>query len=138
MTVRRIGRDANTAPFLDGTARGEFLLRRCHTGHWSEPAAQVCTTCGRRDLEWVASSGAARLVSWAVSYGRPKDDGPASRTVLAIVELDEGPWWWTRLVDVDPDAVAAGMTLRVGFERPGGEGDGEDEDEYLPVFRPAA
>lgn len=130
MTVGPLERDADTAPFLDGTSRGEFLLRRCPQGHWSEPSASTCTTCGWSGLAWAASSGDARLVSWAVTHGRPEGDVPPPRRVLAVVELEEGPWWWTSLVDADPDVLTPGAPLRVDFVR------AAEQYEAVPVFRP--
>ncbi|MCW2666851.1 MAG: hypothetical protein JWN57_1813 [Frankiales bacterium] len=128
--VGPLDRDGDTAPFLDGTARGEFLLRRCPQGHWSEPAASTCTACGSVELSWAASTGDARLVSWAVTHGRPDGDTPPPRHVLAVVELDEGPWWWTSLVAADPEALSPGIPLRVEFAR------AAEQYEAVPVFRP--
>jgi uncharacterized OB-fold protein len=131
MTVAPVRRDADTAQFLDGTSLGEFRLRRCPDGHWSEPAAQVCSTCGSVDLDWAAASGLGTLISWVVTHGRADAGRPPPLAVLAIVELDEGPWWWTRVEGIEPDAVTAGMRLRAHFER------ADDEHEAVPVFSPA-
>jgi uncharacterized protein len=127
MSVGPVQRDEATAEFFDGAAAGQFLLRQCAEGHFSEPAAAACTTCGRTELDCVPAAGGATLVSWAVSYGRPAGDEPAPRTVLAIGELDEGPWWWAQLEDAD-DGLAAGQRLRLEFRRAG------DEYEAVPVF----
>jgi uncharacterized OB-fold protein len=126
--VGAFARSEETAEFLDAAARGEFLLRRCELGHFSEPAAAACTTCGSAALTWVAASGRARLVSWAVTHGSGPDGQPI-RNVLAIGELDEGPWWWSCITDADPQQLAPGTALLVDFERP------EGAEEALPVFR---
>jgi uncharacterized protein len=131
MTVGPVERDAATAEFFDGAAAGELRLRRCPDGHYSEPAASQCTTCGRTDLEWVAASGGASLVSWAVTWPRAEPGSEPAPTVLVIAELDEGPWWWSQLVGVSPHAVAVGQRLRVEFRRAAGE------TEAVPVFVPA-
>lgn len=130
MTVGPLGRDDETATFLDGTARGELLLRRCRDGHWSEPAAMCCSTCYSAELTWERASGAASLVSWAVTHSRPADGTAGTRRVLAVVELAEGPWWWTSLVDVPPEQAVVGMPLQVAFER------ASAEHEAVPVFGP--
>lgn len=130
MSVGPVQRDEATAEFFDGTAAGQFLLRQCAEGHFSEPAAAACTACGRAELAAVPAAGGATLVSWAVSYGRPAGDEPAPRTVLVIGQLDEGPWWWAQL-DGDGDGggkLAAGQRLRVEFRRADGE------YEAVPVF----
>ena len=129
MPVGPVRRDDDSAAFFDGTARGELLLRRCPDGHWSEPQAEQCTTCGRTDLERVPAAGGATVVSWSVTHGRPRGDEPGRRTVLVVAELDEGPWWWSQVVDAEPEAVGAGTRLRLDVQRP------DDEHEAVPVFR---
>jgi uncharacterized OB-fold protein len=128
MSVGPVSRDAASAEFFDGTAADLFLLRRCPAGHMSEPPAEQCTTCNATDLAWIPAGGGARLVSWAVSYGRVADGEPPQRTVLAIGELDEGPWWWAQL-EGDTDELAVGRRLRIEFRR---ASDGEHE--AVPVF----
>jgi hypothetical protein len=49
--------------------------------------------------------------------------------VLVVAQLDEGPWWWSQLVDADPAAVQVGTRLRIAFER------ASDDSEYVPVFQ---
>ena len=135
MSVGPVQRDEATAEFFDGTAAGQFLLPRCPEGHFSEPAAAACVTCGRTELAFVPAAGGATLVSWAASYGRPAGDEPPPRTVLAIGELDEGPWWWAQLDGAEPgdgpadaDGLRVGQRLRVEFRRADGE------YEAVPVF----
>jgi uncharacterized protein len=131
MTVGPVARDAATAEFFDGTAAGKFLLRCCPEGHFSEPPAVQCTTCATAALRWEAARGGATLVSWAVAWSRQADDGEPQPTVLVIAELDEGPWWWSQLVDADPANLAVGERLRIEFRRADGD------DEAVPVFAPA-
>ena len=119
-----VRRDGNTAPFLDATARGEFLLRRCTScQHIGGPQEALCPACGSSETGWVPAAGGAKVVSWSVVHARH-----APPTITVIAEFDEGPWWWSQLVDADPDALSTGRRLRVGFE----EADG---GETLPVFR---
>jgi uncharacterized protein len=125
-------RDDNTAAFFDGTASGQFLLLRCNPeGHLSRPQAGQCSTCGTTNLLWSPASGGARLVSWAVIPARGSStDTPGSPTVVAIAELDEGLWWWSQIVDADPDSLAEGQRLRIRFEA-------ADGGEAVPVFEVA-
>lgn len=127
-----VARNQATSAFFDGTARGEFLLGRCRPhGHWNRPQAESCWSCGTTDLEPAASSGRASLVSWVVVHPRPRPDGdPAPPSVPAIVEFEEGPWWWTQIVGVEPSDLRGGLPLEVVFERP-------DGSEAVPVFKPA-
>ncbi len=129
---RPVARNDATSAFFDGTARGEFLLARCRPhGHWNRPQAQVCAACTATDLEVAPSSGRARLVSWVVVHPRPRDDGPPPAPSLpAIVEFEEGPWWWTQVVGAVQSDLRDGLPLKVVFERPEGS-------EAVPVFTPA-
>ncbi len=131
MTVGPVARDAATGEFFDGSAAGKFLLRCCPEGHFSEPPAVQCTTCASTALRWEAARGGATLVSWAVAWSRQAGDGEPQPAVLVIAELDEGPWWWSQLVDEDPANLAVGQRLRIEFRRAGGD------DEAVPVFAPA-
>jgi uncharacterized OB-fold protein len=119
-----VRRDGNTAAFLDATARGEFLLRRClQCHHIGGPQEAQCPACGSIDTEWVPAAGGAQVVSWSVVHARN-----AAPTITVIAEFDEGPWWWSQLIDAEPVDVTTGRRLRVAFE----EADG---GEFLPVFR---
>jgi uncharacterized OB-fold protein len=132
LPVGPIDRDPPSAPFFDGTARGELLLRAC-TGcrHRMEPAAAICSRCGSRELDWRPASGRGTVVSWTVVHSRAGEGAGEGvrRTPVAIVELAEGPWLEAQLVDVAPDDVVGAMPVLVGFER-------ADGGEALPVFRP--
>lgn len=130
MAVGVIRRDRLSAPFFEGTAAGELRVRLCQRcGHHAIPQSQQCPACRSTELSWAATSGRATVVSWAVVHGKPAADGSPTRTVVGLVELEEGPWLHAQL-DVDPDAVAIGQALRVRFETPEG-------GEAIPVFEPA-
>jgi len=148
MSVGPVVRDDATADFFDGTAAGQFLLRRCPAGHFSEPPAAQCTTCASTELQPIPAAGGATLVSWAVTWSRPAAGEPARRTVLAIGELDEGPWWWGQLSGTGADdgvpagevpessvpagrgevRLTVGQPLRIEFRRADGD------YEAVPVF----
>lgn len=131
MTAGPVARNEATEFFFDGTSQGQFLLLRCPEGHVNRPQVTSCDVCSASALESFPASGKARLVSWAVVHDRPREGvQPPPPTVPAIVELEEGPWWWTQLVTVDPGQLREGMDLRLGFERP-------DASEAVPVFQPA-
>lgn len=124
-----VQRDGATAAFLDGTSRGQLLLRRCRAcGQTGGPQELQCAECCSTDTEAVPASGGAKVVSWSVVHGRTADGGTEAQAVVVIGELDEGPWWWTQLVGADPADVRTGGRLTVCFEPAGG-------GEALPVFR---
>ena len=132
MTVGPVTRDAATAEFFDGTAAGQFLLRHCtDCGALSTPQAAQCERCCSTALDWRPASGDAILVSWTVAHGRPDASGTASRTILGIAELAEGPWWWSQIADADPAHLRVGTPLRIIFRRY------DAQHEAVPVFVPA-
>jgi uncharacterized protein len=120
-----VQRDQATGEFFDGTARGEFLVvKDTRTGEVLAP--QFDTTADPERYVRVPAAGTGAVVSWAVVHQR-EPDGSASRVPVGIVELDEGPWWWTSIAGVDPDDDLLGRRVRVAFER---VGDGE----AIPYF----
>ncbi|TWF96069.1 Zn-ribbon domain-containing OB-fold protein [Saccharopolyspora dendranthemae] len=130
MALVPVARDRASAAFFDGTRLGELRLpRRRDTGEYLSPHTPIAPD---DDVEQVAASGAGRVVSWsAVHHKLP--DGGSFRLVVGIVELDEGPWWWTRLDEVDGEADLTDMRVQVAFEPSGPE----PEHEVVPYFRPA-
>lgn len=130
MPAGAVRRDPYSAEFFDGTARGQFLLRRCPAcGEFAEPYARQCPQCESTALDWVPAAGGASLVTWSVVHARPGPDGSAATTVVAIAQLDEGPWWWAELADSDPATLRAGQRLRICI-------DPVDGHEAIPVLRP--
>ena len=125
-------RDPSSAPFLDAAARGELLVRVCLVcGRPAKPEMVCCPGCAHEPMGWTVVSGRATLVSWAVSHPRPSPPAAVASApplVLAIVELEEGPWLHTRLVDLDPAEARVGLELRVAFVASGSE--------TIPVFQP--
>jgi len=129
MAVGVVLRDDGSAEFFDAAARGQLVIRRCAgCGQLDEPGAQVCSGCGSSELTWAPSAGAGTVVARSVVTERRPEGELAARTVVAIVELDEGPWLYAQVVDVAPDEAAIGQSVRVDFERP-------DGGEAVPVFR---
>jgi uncharacterized OB-fold protein len=128
-----IRRDERSAPFFDAAAADRLLIRRCaKCGRWLAPEAGGCDGCDGEDPGWAAASGHGTLVSWAVLHPRASPPGQPARTVLALVELDEGPWLHTGLTSTSPAAIAAlraGQRVAASFVHP-------PEGESYPVFTP--
>ncbi|WP_219822126.1 Zn-ribbon domain-containing OB-fold protein [Streptomyces sp. Ru62] len=125
-------RDRDSAEFFDGTRRGVFLLRHSRTGEYLDPTT-VPALSEETGLTSVAASGTGRIVTWATVHGGGDGRAPV-RTVVGIVELDEGPWWWSRIVGVDPDEDLSDLRVEVDFVASGPD----PRHEAVPVFRPAA
>jgi uncharacterized protein len=137
VTVLPVQPDDLSAPFFAAAARGELLIRHCKAcGAHSWPVRGFgefnlrCPECGSDATEWVTAAGQGTLVTWAVAYQRPAaPGGPPRQTVVAMVELAEGPWLGAQLTDVNQADLADGLPLQVAFARP-------DGGESVPVFRP--
>ena len=120
-----IQRDDATAAFLDGTKRGEFLLvRDTVTGTMLTP--QFDESADPERYVRMPAAGTGTVVSWSVVHQRGAD-GSITRLPVGIVELDEGPWWWTAITGADPGVDLLGRRVRVAFEK---VGDGET----IPYF----
>jgi uncharacterized OB-fold protein len=130
MEIGVVRRDGRGEAFFDGAAAGRLVIKRCgDCASWYAPDATECPGCGG-ELGWAAASGRATLISWAISHARPRQDGPVpTTTVLALVELSEGPWLHSRLAEVDRADLREGLPLRAHFEHP-------DEGESYLVFHP--
>ncbi|MFC5949161.1 hypothetical protein ACFQH9_12850 [Pseudonocardia lutea] len=75
----------------------------------------------------MTESGGGTVVSHAVAHRRDGSTRP-----LVIVELDEGPWWWSCVVGAQPHEVTTAARVRLDYERADGD------SEAVPVFRLAA
>jgi uncharacterized OB-fold protein len=124
-----IRRDSRSAAFFDAAAGDRLLIKRCAAcGRWLPPDAPGCPQCGAADVAWAVASGNGSLVSWAVVP-------PA--TVVALVELEEGPWLHTQLDAAElgsAGGLRAGMSVSARFVHPA---DGESYPVFAPRQAPA-
>ncbi|WP_018657170.1 Zn-ribbon domain-containing OB-fold protein [Actinomadura flavalba] len=128
MDIGILRRDGRTDAFFDGTAAERLMIRHCaECDVHLAPDATSCPGCGDEDPGWARASGDASLVSWTVTHGRPAEDGTVPEpALLALVELDEGPWLYTRLA-VARAALREGLPLTAAYVHP-------DEGESYLLF----
>ena len=122
--------EEHTEAFWTGGKTGKLLINQCQAcGNYIHPPVPMCPLCHSRDVEPVPVSGDATVVSYTVNHMPWVPDLPVPYT-FAVVELAEqtGLYLSTEIVNIDPDAVAIGMPVRVVFER--------QEEVYLPLFEP--
>jgi uncharacterized OB-fold protein len=130
MALQPIHRDEATNEFFDGTARKELLLRECvRCATINAPQARHCSHCASQELRWTSSGRRGSIVSWTVTHTKPDVDGNSDVNVIAIGQLDEGPWWWASLLNSDPEELTIGSRVVVDFARP------DANSEWIPVFR---
>jgi uncharacterized OB-fold protein len=123
-----------TAPFWEGTARGELLVQKCDgCGRLRFPPRPVCPWCRSFDATWTAMSGDATLWSWVIAHPPllPAYAEKAPYNVI-VVTLAEDPA--LRMVGnldgAEPAAIGIGAALRVSFPEP-------IDDVVLPRWVPA-
>ena len=115
-------------PFWDAWADGErFLLHRCATCGRHEWPATCCIDHGLAPMAWVETSGAGVVDTFTIFHrAYAKELADQLPYAVAVVRLDEGPYFHTRIVGTTPDTVTTGM--RVALRR--GAGDA------FPLFMP--
>jgi len=87
----------------------------------------VCPFTGSTDLEWRIASGAGVVHATTVVF--PRGGSPHS---IVLVDCEEGFRLMSRVIDVDPQAVAIGDRVQLVVASL------EDGGEPLPLFRLAA
>ncbi len=124
-----VGVDDLDQPFWDACSEHRFLVHRCGSCGRSYWPASCCVTHGSDAMEWVEASGRAQLHTYTVMhqvYGSTFLEGPYN---AAVVELEEGPLFHTRVVECDDDQLEVGMELELVFQD-------LEEGFTLPLFRP--
>ena len=116
-------------PFWEACERGEFLLQRCpESGRWHWPAvADPQTGSG---LEWVPASGRGTVHTFTVIHKVfRKEYAERVPYNVIVVELEEGPFFHSNLVDCANQDIRVGMPVEVQFQK-------MDDGTILPLFRP--
>ncbi len=127
---RDVVADDLDAPFWDACLRSEFLVHRCGRCSRDYWPASSCTEHGGDAMRWVPASGRGEVHTWTV-FRRTYDPelGLPVPYIVAVIQLDEGPFFHTNLVDCAPEDVAVGLPVEAVFTelRPG---------VVIPRFRP--
>ena len=103
------------APFWQAWKADEsFLLQRCATCGRHDWPASCCIEHGSQPMAWVPTSGAGIIDTYTIFYrAYVKELAAEVPYTVAVVRLDEGPYFHTRIVGIAPDAVKSGMRVRV-------------------------
>jgi uncharacterized OB-fold protein len=130
---------APTAEFWAGAARHELRIphcERCGRACWYP--RERCRYCDGTGFTWRTMSGRGTLFSWVVvTHAFLPHFGDLVPFVPGLVALDEDPAVRvaTRVVDVDPDALAFDLPVQVTF-RPISFA-GVEGSVTAPLFAPA-
>jgi uncharacterized OB-fold protein len=88
-----------------GLARGEFLGLQCKAcGCITFPPMALCRECSGSEMSPVSLSGKGRVRTFTVVRVAP--EGKAPPYIVAMVELEEGPYVMGNLMDVNPDQAS--------------------------------
>lgn len=109
--------DELSAPYWDGTKRGEFLVQRClECGKLRHYPQILCSECLSHWYDWIKLSGRGRVHSWTVTYHAFH---PAFRELvpyaLVTVDMEEGVRALGRLAGTAPENLKLGLPLRATF-----------------------
>lgn len=119
------------APFWEACRRHELRLPRCaECGAFRFPPRPRCPECRSPAVEWEAVAGTGTVASFTL-ISPPVLPAFADRVPYnaVVVQLDEGPFLVSNLVDANDDDLAAGVRVEVTFAD-------LDETLTLPQFRP--
>ena len=119
-------------PFWESCAAGALSLQRCRAcGRFRYPIAPVCPPSLASDFAWEPVSGRGRVFSYVVFhqvYHRAfQGDVPYN---VALVELEEGPFMFSNVVELPNEQLTCDLPVRVVFER-------VTDTVTLPRFRPS-
>lgn len=118
--------------FWDAAQDERLLIQRC--GACSEyifPPQDLCPYCWADDLAWTEATGDGRLHTFStVEVDIHSTWGERVPYTLAIVELEEGAFMLSALVDCTPDDLRLDMPVEVTFDEVPGE------NGLFPLFRP--
>ena len=125
--------DPGTLPYWDALRRHELIYQRCRACHTRfAPYQPTCPNCWSDDVEDRKSSGLGTIYTFSIVYRAPV---PAHRPDLpyavAIVQLNEGPYYTTNIIGCPVDEIHVGMPVEVIFED-------VTEQITLAKFRPRA
>ncbi len=118
------------APFWESCREHELRLQRCDDcGTFRYHPRARCPQCRSAHATWTAVRGTGTVASFTICYP-PVLPAFADRAPYnaVVVQLDEGPFMVSNLVDIDNDAIEVGLPVEVTFVD-------LDDDLTLPQFR---
>jgi uncharacterized protein len=121
---------AVSAPHWAAGEHGELRVQHCEQcRRFVFNPATTCPFCLSGELTWVRSSGLGVVHTMTTVYRAPTS-GTETPYVVAVIELEEGWYMFSNIVDCAARDVAIDMPVVVTFRQ-------LSDDVWLPVFRPA-
>lgn len=87
--------------YKEALLSGKFLGLKCNKcGAYTVPPKKVCMECTSEDLDIAEINKKGEIKTFTVIKVPP--EGFDAPYIVAMVELDEGPWVMGNVIDVDP------------------------------------
>lgn len=111
--------DPVTQPFWDRCAAGELCVQVCdQCGNKQLYPRLACCQCQGTSLRLDATDGTGTVRSFTIIRRAVSAAFEADVPyVVALIELGAGPTLMANVVDVDPEEVRIGQTVKVVFEQ---------------------
>jgi uncharacterized OB-fold protein len=118
------------APFWEACRDERFLVYRCKTCNRAYWPAGACIDHGPASMEWQPASGRGEVHTYTVVH-HAYDKSIAERIpfAIAVIRLDEGPFFHSDIVGCDPADLRVGLRVRATYER-------VDAETVIPHFTP--
>lgn len=105
----------DSVPFWDSLREGTLRVQQCHDcGRHTFPPMPGCPHCSAEpdQVFWEQVSGRATLYSWVVAtYAFHPDFADAVPYVVGLVQLEEGPRVYARVIDVPESQLRMDLPL---------------------------
>jgi uncharacterized protein len=130
---REVAPDDLDAPFWDACRNGQFLIHRCTVCDVAYWPASCCLDHGAAPMRWEPASGRGVVHTYTIVH-HAYEPSMAGRLpyVLAVVRLDEGPFFHTDIVGCPPGDVSIGQPVVAVYVAV------EGSDDVMPHFTPRA
>jgi uncharacterized OB-fold protein len=123
--------EGDGAPFWEFCRRHELRVQRCEScGHYRHHPRPRCPNCRSDDFAWAECSGTGSVYSYTICHPPVlpafADAVPYN---VAVIELAEGPFMVSNIVDCPNEDLFVGMAVELCFVE-------IDEELTIPQFRP--
>lgn len=123
--------------YYDALKRKELLGLKCsECSQYTVPPKATCNNCGSRKLEIASLSGQGIIQTFTVIRVAPAGREAEAPYVVAMVELEEGPWLTGNLTGINPEEAnmdLIGRRVKIGH-READFSDYTDMTAVVPVF----
>lgn len=104
--------------YFEALKEGKLLGLKCQEcGGYTAPPKASCDNCRSADMEAVQLSGTGKIRTFTIIRVAP--EGLQAPYIVAMAELEEGPWIMGNLVGVDPGKTSMeliGKKVAVGYK----------------------